>query len=169
MGVILIKIFYTIFQKYVYLVALVAVTLTVHTVYDIDESENIALQDRQIQSFIIRTLDNSIYFQSSNEQYCKFLEMYSSSFAITSEVSEKEIVLDRYTALLEFTNTNGENYSVYVQLSEPLDHTSENKFVDLLENVAPTLMSVDSDNNTYLYQDTMSKEFKKLISEFKNS
>lgn len=165
----MIKIFYTIFQKYVYLVALVAVTLTVHTVYDIDESENIALQDRQIQSFIIRTLDNSIYFQSSNEQYCKFLEMYSSSFAITSEVSEKEIVLDRYTALLEFTNTNGENYSVYVQLSEPLDHTSENKFVDLLENVAPTLMSVDSDNNTYLYQDTMSKEFKKLISEFKNS
>lgn len=165
----MIKIFNTIFQRYVYVLALVAIVSTIHTAYDFDQCGASDVQERQIQSFTIRTLDNSIFLQSSDVEYCRFLEMYSSSFTVSSAVNETEMILDKHTALLEYIHTNGENYSVYIQLSEPLDNTKSNKFVELLESVSPSVTTIDSEKNIYLYKNSFSDELKELLSELENS
>lgn len=158
-------------EKGIYLIALLATVLTIDNICNYDKKNNDVVQDSDIQSFIIRTLDNSLYLQSSNEQYCRFLELYSDSFSVTSEVSEEQLIVDEYTALLEFTNVGGENYSVYIQLSEPLDNVNKNKFVELLQIVSPTVMAVDSISmeNTFIFKNSISKEFQKFFNEIKVS
>lgn len=171
MGIILTKFLNYVFEKGIYLIALLATILTIDNICDYDKKSEKVVQDNDIQSFIIRTLDNSLYFQSSNAQYCKFLELYSDSFSATSEVSEEQLLVDEYTALLEFTNVSGENYSVYIQLSEPLDNVNESKFLELLQMVSPTVMAVDSisRDNTYIFKNSISEEFQELLNEIKVS
>lgn len=170
MGVRLTKFLYYLFQKGIYSVAVLASILTIFNIYDVKNNASNEVEENDIQSFVIRTLDNSLYFESSNDQYCEFLDMYSDSFTVTSEVNEDEVMVDEYTALLEFTDVSGEDYSVYIQLSEPVDEISHIKVFEMIERVSPTLMEVNSisKSNIYLYSYNLSEQLQKIIVNFKN-
>lgn len=165
------KAFYNIFQKYIYSVALIAIVLTVHTMYDYEKTEAVVDKDTDIQSFIIRTLDNSLYIQSTDKIYCRFLYKYSSSFTADAEISEDEIMVDKYNGILEFTTVNGEEYSVYIQLDEPVNNTSDNLVAGLFYYGTPTLVSVNSatNKNMYIYNSYYSEGLREVILKLKNS
>lgn len=165
------KVFYNIFQKYMYFIALIAVVLTIYTMYDYKQIENVDAEDKGIQSFVIRTFDNSFYISSTDELYCRFLDKYGSSFTVNGEISEKEIVTDKYNGMLEFTTDNGEDYLVYIQLSEPVYNENQNRFCGLFDYVTPTVVSVNSvsNSNMYIYNSTYSKGLIEFLMKLKNS
>lgn len=164
------KAFYKIFQKCIYIIALIAIVLTIYTIYDYGKNETVGAQDVGIQSFVIKTLDDSVYIQSTDKMYCRFLYKYTSSFTINGEINEEEILLDEYNGLLEFTTVKGENYSIYIHLSQPVNNTINNRFVGLFQYDTPTLVSVNSvaNSNVYVYNSSYSDVLMEIIMELKN-